>query len=165
MQAGAAAKPEKVLMCHYTTSTTNPYNLISVSANAVPDHEAHGDHRAVDCGSGPQCTPCLPEVCTLGWDGMEWGDPWTICRIDESSAWLSSTGDGAEYDPIVACLSLGYSRVGQYGGNCGNVCGYCREDDSSCTDPGTENYDGGNSCDFDGESGTLCFGAMWECLA
>jgi hypothetical protein len=161
LSSEASAKGEKALICHYTSSTTNPYNIIEVSANAVAAHEAHGDHLAFDCGNGPQCTACFPDACTAGTVGVISGDPWTVCRADADSAWLSAATLG-EYDALAACQSLGYSSFGQYGGNCGSICGYC-ESGTSCDNPGTEVYDGqglGNC-----GAGVLCFTVTWECLA
>lgn len=154
-----SAKNEKVLICHYTSSTTNPYNIIEVSAKGAQAHIAHGDHVAFDCGNGPQCTECLPDVCTVGEVGVISGNPWTICRAEADSAWLSS-GSGGQYDPLAACQSLGYSSVGQFGGTCGSICGYCQSE-TSCDNPGIETYDGNGDCG----GGTLCITVHWECLA
>ena len=30
------------------------------------------------------------------------------------------------YHAVPICASLGYTRLGDYGGDCGNVCGYCQ---------------------------------------
>jgi hypothetical protein len=35
--------PEKVVICHHTHSAKNPFVTITVSRNALPAHEAHGD--------------------------------------------------------------------------------------------------------------------------
>jgi hypothetical protein len=35
--------PEKVMICHHTHSAKNPFVTITVSRNALPAHEKHGD--------------------------------------------------------------------------------------------------------------------------
>ena len=47
----------KVTICHRTGSQTNPYNMISVSVNAVPAHTGHGDIVPAPAGGCPSAAP------------------------------------------------------------------------------------------------------------
>jgi hypothetical protein len=66
----AAARAEKVGICHRTGSQSNPFQYISVSVNALDAHIAHGDivtdlSDAANCGScGNACA--AGEVCNGG---------------------------------------------------------------------------------------------------
>ncbi|AWV90884.1 hypothetical protein DN745_16765 [Bradymonas sediminis] len=81
----------------------------------------------------------IPSVGFVGTTGRTTGDPWTVCRADASTAWVSAMNAGS-YNPTAACQSLGYSSVDAWGGTCGDVCGFCGNS-------GFENYDnnGGNA--------------------
>jgi hypothetical protein len=179
----AAAQGSKTLICHRTGRSDNPYVLIEVSSNAVAAHEKHDDHRPYDCFDGPSCSPCTGAQCFTSTVGLvprsaEYGpnDPWTVCRADADSAWLSSAAWG-QYDPVAACQSLGYRTVGGAGGTCEHICGYCGDAETSCENPGTEFYDyqGGYDPDYVWCSapentdnpipGTICNAVVWECLA
>jgi len=51
---GAAATPaEKVTICHKTSSETNPYVEITISANGMNGHDDH--HDGGDVGGGEGC--------------------------------------------------------------------------------------------------------------
>ena len=47
----------KVAVCHRTGSQTNPYVLITISINALPAHQGHGDIYPAPQGGCPQGTP------------------------------------------------------------------------------------------------------------
>ena len=108
------------------------------------------------CGLGSDGRRRCSSLCTVGTDNVS-GATWTVCRSDANSAWISSVS-GGEYHADTICQQLGYLRHGRDGGTCGSVCGYC-EDNTSCSNPGTETYDGADTC---GEA--LCSTVQWECV-
>jgi hypothetical protein len=168
--ASVAAPAGMADICH-VDADTGTHTLITVNGNALRAHLDHGDHEPYACDEGPSCAPCVPsfvppEVCTLGTDGVVSGDPWVVCRADAGSAWLSATMNGT-YNAGAICQLLGYGRLGAYGGHGGRVCGYNDNESmidpvgTSCSNPGSEIYDGENACEGD----TLCQSVTWQCLA
>jgi hypothetical protein len=68
-QAGGGA--ETVLVCHGTASATNPYELISVNANALQGHfdgaaPAHGWQNAPDMLFDPSFASCEDQAAASG---------------------------------------------------------------------------------------------------
>ena len=55
----------KVTICHLTSSTTNPYNVITISTNALNPHlNNHGDYFSKSGACPTDAVPCPPLVCT-----------------------------------------------------------------------------------------------------
>lgn len=101
-----------------------------------------------------------PPSCLTGNDPQT-GDPWVVCSSDTSSAWISANFRG-QYHATEICNNLGYSTLSQFGGNCGNVCGYC-EAYTDCTMLGNEFFEGNGDCGVDMYGQILCFTVMWQC--
>lgn len=131
--------------------------------NAAAGEECDDGGNVGGDGCDMNCQTEFPPVCTMGTAGVISGSNWVVCEASPSGAWLSHgvQGTGGTYDPLVACQSIGYGSVGSFGGNCGDVCGYCSSSTTSCSNPGPKNFTGGGtSCG----TGLLCYTVMWECL-
>ena len=105
----------------------------------------------------------VPNACEGGVDPLS-GDPWVVCGADGDAVWVShATNLGGNYHPALICAELGYAGYGQFGGTCGNVCGYC-EGPTSCMAPGNDVFDGAGDCWFDGGWQVLCVTVTWQCI-
>ncbi len=140
-------------------------NLLTNNANCGACGNACPNGQT--CVNGACLAGCLkgknpPAACQAGTDA-ETGSPWVICQADCNSAWVSMTGGGGTYHALQICQRFGYSSVGQYGGTCGNVCGYC-QGATSCNGNGSRRFDGGGNGGSDQFGLILHVTVMWTCL-
>ncbi len=104
-----------------------------------------------------------PAACTAGASPVT-NSPWTVCRADINSAWVSANNSG-QFHALAICKSLGYKAVTANGGTCGSVCGYCQTSGTtSCSSPGNEQYGGGGVVGEDIAGGPLLASTVqWKC--
>jgi cysteine-rich repeat protein len=116
------------------------------------------DGNGVDndnCGN--DCMTNSPFVqCYSSSFGVSIGNPWVICAISQNSAWVSAN-TGGTYNAVQICNHIGFANVAQYGGTCGNVCGYC-QGATSCQAPGAMTFDMGG-----GPLPNLSTTVHWRC--
>jgi hypothetical protein len=113
-------------------------------------------------GAAPPSPDDIPAPCTTGIDPGPEASPWVVCEADAQTAWVSADVEGF-YHTDQVCQSLGYASMSQFGGTCGNVCGFC-EEPTSCEAPGQRTFDGAGECGVDELGLQLCFTVMWECV-
>jgi hypothetical protein len=89
-----------------------------------------------------------------------------VCSADATTAWISANNTGT-YHPVAICQSLGYNTVGEWGGTCGNVCGYC-QGATDCSNHGTYIFDigawDGMGFGSDGMGAIIYYTVMWTCV-
>ncbi|HEY6099258.1 MAG TPA: MXAN_6577-like cysteine-rich protein [Anaeromyxobacter sp.] len=127
------------------------------------------------CGVGTVCqgSTCVfsrtgitpPSQCVVGSDPQNPAVQWTVCSADANGAWISqSSAGGGRYHPDWICKSLGYRTFGAFGGNCGNVCGFCVAG-TTCSVHGPATFQGSGTCGAPDAWGTvLCNTVMWLCV-
>ena len=89
--------------------------------------------------------------------GVIQGDPWTVCSIDQNHAWVAAN-TGGTYQADQICQMLGFNTLADWGGTCGDVCGYC-QNNTDCMNLGNMNFDGGGDQNFP----QLSFTVHWLC--
>jgi cysteine-rich repeat protein len=125
-------------------------------------NQVGGDGCTATCTTGP-------DVCSGGVDPGT-GSPYVICSVDDTGAWVSIVdAGGGTFHPDLVCQELGYTTVGEWGGNCGSVCGYCEMSPSTCEANGTAQFDFGawtgvGNCGSDMLGELICTTVMWTCI-
>jgi hypothetical protein len=157
------------LLCQ--TDAGQPYCVDAQTDNANCGSCGHVCPVSAPVCAGGVCTTsggCLqggknpPAQCTNGTDPQT-ASPYVVCSADCSSIWIScANNQGGTYHAQEICNQFGYSTLAQYGGNCGDVCGYCQAN-TSCSAHGTEKFDNGGNCGTDQNGIKLCITVMWQC--
>ncbi len=122
------------------------------------------------CGNGMCVNGCLlngmtpQNACFGGLDPVDKTSKWIVCSADCNQAWVAAN-TGGTYHSCQICNLLGYSKVGMFGGTCGNVCGYCQQG-VSCMMLGNMKFDGGGNQGQDNPAcgPILSNTVMWQCL-
>ena len=157
----------------------NP-GFLDCNNNQADGCEVNINDDAMNCGScGNVCPPAMPgcnngvcamgclngkmppRACQAGQDPVNMSN-WVVCTADCMTAWISANTSG-NFHAAKICMNLGYSKLGSYGGTCGNVCGYC-QGNTSCMAPGMMHFDNAGNCGMDANGPILCSTVMWQCL-
>lgn len=151
----SAVAANKVTICHFTGSASHPYNIITISTNALNQHVAnHGDFIYTNCCLDSECG-ALTDQCNVGAcnAGTCVAVPQTGVACDDGD--FCTTGDTC--DATGACVGTKVDCSGS--GDACNV-GECDPADGSCvTSPANDGgpcADDGDVCTTDTCSGGTC---------
>jgi hypothetical protein len=107
--------------------------------------------------------PCANTACMQGSDVTNVNLKWVVCRADCNTAWVSMLSQGGgTYHAEWICKQLGYNKIVAQSGTCGDVCSYCQAN-TSCNNPGTEQFPNGGQCGSDQYGLMLCNTVQWKC--
>jgi len=158
----SGAAQDKVTICHFTGSASNPYNVITISTSALNQHVAnHGDFIYTDCCLDTECG-ALTDQCNIGAcdAGTCVAVPQPDIACDDGDLCTerdTCNASGACVGTAVDCTDLD------------DACnmGTCNPADGSCfASPANEGgpCDDGNACTGpDTCSGGVCSGAQISC--
>ena len=162
LATGKVGAQSKVTICHFTSSATNPYNIITISTNALDQHVAnHGDFIFTDCCLDAECGD-LTDQCNVGvcGEGTCVAVPQVGVACDDGD--LCTHTDTC--DAAGACVGVPVD-CSELDDAC-NL-GTCNPADGTCfADPANEGgpCNDGNACTGpDTCSGGLCAGAPISC--
>ncbi len=121
-------------------------------------NDVNGDGCNSHCTTGPN-------ACDTGVDPGN-GAQYVVCQADDDLVWVAGLEDGgAEYHAEAICIELGYTGIGEHGGNCGSVCGFCEMVETTCDMPGEPFFNNaGDSCGSDELGQILCLTVHWTCI-
>jgi hypothetical protein len=74
--------PKKVTLCHATGSSTNPYVVITISSNALPAHQAHGDLYPVPSTGCPNEDDKKVTICHRTGSAT---NPWNVITVSNNA--------------------------------------------------------------------------------
>lgn len=186
LTARAASAQDKVTICHFTGSETNPYNIITISTNALDQHIAnHGDFVFTDCCLDTECAEltdqCNVGVCDAGTcvavpqvgDECDDGDLCTESdTCDASGACVGTAVDCSALDEacLVGTCDPGdgscFAAAANEGGPCddGDACtGPDTCTDGKCSGPAISCDDGDNCTDDRCDPATGCINEPLVC--
>lgn len=90
--AEPAAESDKVTICHRTGSAKNPYVELTISRNALPAHEEHGDFLATPGCQPPNPSPPNPS-------------PSVNCVVNDGVTQTANTVTGTSGDDTIDCTN------------------------------------------------------------
>ncbi len=192
LRGTSAIAADKVGICHLTGSASNPVVFISVSTNAIPAHEAHGDvinpdfeNDSANCGgcliSCDDGDPCTIDTCEGGLcvntpvDCSDFDDQCNVGVCVGGFCEAEPANEGLACDDGNACTQTDTCVSGECIGSDPVICtpldqchvaGVCDTATGACSNPNAPDgtaCDDGDNCTEDECVNGACVGTLPEC--